>query len=404
MRQIPSGADRLLVVLSDVEMGAGGVLDDFPHSPWLAELIASYGERPYADLPVDLVLNGDTFDLLKTSLDGAWTRHVTEAIALAKLERVLAAHPAFVEGVRAFLTGGEAQRRVHFVIGNHDAELAFPAVQRRLSEAIGVPGVWFPGFSLDVGDVRIEHGSQGDAMFAVDEHKPLTTWKGETLLDLPWGAVAIIDVLLPLQPVLYALDRVKPRARVFGLLPEVKELVGAAFWRYWTREYLVDLWNRSDPMRKASWSMLKEVMYRYSTFDPDTSASAHYRRLVGEQDRYRVVVIGHLHSPAWWSWADRKVLQAGCLRDEYVIDQEGTVIGQLPKVYTEVFLSKGRAVRSHFVEIDGPAPIEGHVPRSIMELREAARPLLSAAQHAPDPEALAALEATAPPPGRDDPT
>ena len=137
MRQIPNGADRLLVVLSDVEMGAGGVLDDFPHSAWLAELLGSYNEKPYSGIPVDLVFNGDTFDLLKTSVAGVWPRHVTEAVALAKLERILAAHPAFLEGVRAFLTGGDAQRRVHFVIGNHDAELAFPAVQRRLSQAIG---------------------------------------------------------------------------------------------------------------------------------------------------------------------------------------------------------------------------------------------------------------------------
>lgn len=369
MRRIPAEADRLVVVMSDVEMGAGGVFDDFPHSPWLAELINEYNEPPYRGIPVDLVFDGDTFDLLKTSLGDVYPRHVTEAVALAKLDRVLAAHPAFLEGVRAFLLGGDAQRRVHFVIGNHDAELAFPAVQRRLSEAIGAPGVWFPGFAVDIGDLRVEHGSQGDAMFRVDENQPFTTWKGETLLDLPWGAVAVIDVLLPLQSAFYALDRVKPRARVFELLPEVKDVLSAAFWRYYTREYLVDLFNRSDPTRKASWAMLREVMYRFTTFDPDLAASAHYQRLVGAQDRYRVVVIGHLHTPGWWSWADRKVLQCGCLRDEYVIDRKGTIIGQLPKVYAEVFLSKGRAIRSHLVEVDGPPPLPGHVPVSILELR-----------------------------------
>ncbi|MEQ1501522.1 MAG: hypothetical protein ABMB14_04785 [Myxococcota bacterium] len=386
MRQIPPNADRLVVVLSDVEMGAGGVLDDFPHSPFLAELIGSYGEKPYHGLPVDLVFNGDTFDLLKTRVDGVYPRHVTEAVALAKLDAVLAAHPAFLEGVRAFLSGGEEPRRVHFVIGNHDAELAFPAVQRRLSEAIGRPGVWFPGFGVDIGDLRIEHGSQGDPMFQVDEHHPLTSWKGETLLDLPWGSVGVIDVMLPLQQQLYALDRVKPRPRVFELLPEVKDFLAAAFWRYWTREYLVDLWNRSDPTRKASWSMLKEVLYRFTTFDPDTAASAHYQKLVGEQDRYRVVVIGHHHAPGWWSWADRKVLQAGCLRDEYVIDRAGTVIGQLPKVYVEVFLARGRVVRSHLVEVDGPPPIPGHVPASILELRDKILPLLGDLPPSPEPK------------------
>jgi hypothetical protein len=383
MRRVPERADRLVVVLSDVEMGAGGVLDDFPHSPWLAELILAYNEPPYRDLPVDLVFNGDTFDLLKTSVDGVYPRHVTEAVALAKLRRVLDAHPAFIAGLRAFLSGGTAPRRAHFVIGNHDAELAFPAVQRALSAAIDAPGVWFPGFAVDIGDVRVEHGSQGDPMFQVDEHQPLTQWNGETLLDLPWGAVAIIDVMLPLQPQLYALDRVKPRPRVFELMPEIKALLGSAFWRYWTREYMVDLFNRTDPTRKASWSMLKEVLYRSTSFDPDTTVSAHYQQLVSSQDRYRVVVIGHHHAPSWWSWADRKVLQAGCLRDEFVIDRQGTVLGVLPKVYVEVFLAKGRAVRSELVEVDGPPPVPGHVPASILELRELLAPLMAASGEAP---------------------
>lgn len=386
MRAIPDGADRLVVVLSDIEMGAGGVLDDFPHSAWLAEQLLPYNEGEYRGLPVDLVFNGDTFDLLKTSIDEVYPRHVTEAVALAKLERVLCAHPAFAQGVRAFLSGGDAPRRAHFIVGNHDAELVFPAVQRALSSAIGVQGVWFPGFAVDIGDLHVEHGSQGDPMFRVDENRPLITWKGEPLLDLAWGAVSILDVMLPLQNQLYALDRVKPRPWVFELLPEVKELLANAFWRYWTREYLVDVWNRSDPMRKVSWSMLKEVLYRFTTFDPDLTASTHYQQLVSVQDRYRVVVIGHLHNPSWWSWSDRKVLGAGCLRDEYVIDRQGTIRARLPKVYVEVFLSGGRAIRSHLVEIDGPEPIAGHVPKSILELRERLAPLLAADTEGRPPE------------------
>jgi hypothetical protein len=378
MRPIPDRADRLVVVLSDIEMGAGGLVDDFPHSGWLGALMESYGEPPYDELPVDLVFNGDTFDLLKTSVDGQYPRHVTEAVALAKLRRVLDAHPGFLDGLRTFLRGGRAPRRAHFIVGNHDAELVFPAVQRALSERVGVPGVWFPGFAVDIGDLRVEHGSQGDPMFQVDEHQPFVTWRGETLLDLPWGAVALLDTIIPLQERLYALDRVKPRPRVFELLPEVRELLSNLFWRYFSRDWLPDLWSGSDPMRKVSWAMAKEVLYRSTTFDPDTSASTHYQRLVSDEDRYRVVVIGHLHSPSWWSWADRKVLQAGCLRDEYVIDRDGTVLGLLPKVYVEVFLANGRAVRSHLVEIDGPPAIPGHAPRSLTELRDIVLELLRA--------------------------
>ena len=68
LRRPPAGAaDRLLVVMSDIEMGAGGPLDDFPHSDFLAEVIHAYGRGPFGDLQVDLVFNGDTLDLPESS-------------------------------------------------------------------------------------------------------------------------------------------------------------------------------------------------------------------------------------------------------------------------------------------------------------------------------------------------
>src|SRR5689334_16167221 len=82
------GSDRLLVTLSDIEMGSGGPWDDFPHDDHLAELILSYAGSEHRDHAVDLVFNGDTFDLLKTSVDGAYPHHITPAVALAKLDRV----------------------------------------------------------------------------------------------------------------------------------------------------------------------------------------------------------------------------------------------------------------------------------------------------------------------------
>ncbi|HHO53314.1 MAG TPA: hypothetical protein ENK18_21190 [Deltaproteobacteria bacterium] len=379
MRGFPDSADRLLVIFSDVEMGAGGVLDDFPHSDWLSELMLSYTQGPTASLALDLVFNGDTFDLLKTSIEGHYPRYVTEEVALAKLERVIAAHPDFFTGIRTFLEGAHvAPRRVHFVVGNHDAELVFPAVQRRIASLIGVEGVHFAGFDLDIGDVHIEHGNQGDPMFAVDPARPIIEWRDQVLLDLPWGSTTLIDVVLPLQPLLYPLDRVRPRTRVFELLPEVKDLLANAFWRYWTREYLYGVLQRSDPTWKISWTMLKEVMYRFSTFDPETSGVP-YKDLLRREEHHRVTVVGHHHQPAWWSWGDRKVLQAGCLRNEYVLGHDGAIESMLPKVYAEVAMSGDRAVRSHLVEIDGPAA-PGHMPASLNDLRAQALPLLAPAE------------------------
>src|SRR5689334_9527121 len=100
--QLPTDkrVDQVLVVLSDIEMGAGGPTDDFPQSEWLGRLILGYCEGPFASVPVTLVFNGDTFDFLKTSIDGSWPTHVDSGIGVAKLERVAAAHPSFFAALR----------------------------------------------------------------------------------------------------------------------------------------------------------------------------------------------------------------------------------------------------------------------------------------------------------------
>lgn len=64
-------------------MGAGGPFDDFPQSDFLGELILSYNSPPFHELAVDLVFNGDTFDLLKTSYVDEYPRHITRDVALA---------------------------------------------------------------------------------------------------------------------------------------------------------------------------------------------------------------------------------------------------------------------------------------------------------------------------------
>jgi len=387
MAERTSIADRLVVVLSDIEMGAGGLLDDFPSTGFLGELILAYNRPPFRDLAVDLVFNGDTFDLLKTPVDGKYPRRVTEQVAVAKLERVIEAHGDFFQALRRFLAHSSAERRAYFVVGNHDLELVFPDVRAAVAREAGERGVAFPGFTLDIGDLHMEHGAQVDPMFTVDTDNPLMEHEGEQILALPWGSDALLEVAIPLQRVMYDLDRLKPRRQVFELLPEVRDLLVGAFWRYWTRDYWRELLSRNDPMKRVSWTLLKEVVYRFGSLDTEVSEGAAFRRMVKESDQYAVIVLGHLHRPGWWSFGDRKVLHTGCFRDEFMMDAAGNVLRLIPKTYAEVYLRGERVARSHLVEVDGPPPPPGHVPRSVFDVLPRVRPLLE------PPSERAAMEA-----------
>lgn len=370
----PTGADRLVVCLSDIEIGAGGVLDDFPDSTWLSELMAAYCRPPFADLAVDLVFNGDTLDLLKTPVDDAFPVAVDVGVALARLERVLAAHPDFPLGCRRFLAHAGAPRRIWFVVGNHDLELVFREVQDRLRAAIDHDGVHFPGFSVDFGDLHVEHGSQLDPVFAVDADRPLIVYDGRPVLAQPWGAQAIVEVALPLHHLFYDLDRVKPRRRALELLPDVQQFVVGRFWNYYTNDWLRGL-VAGAPARRVTWAMLREVGSRFRTADPELDAGQGARELL-TSGRYRCVVLGHLHGAEWWSYAGRKLLRTGCMRHEFEIDPTGAVIGQIPVTWAEVYLRGETVVRSHLVEADGPRAPDGHWPATVFDVLPRLRPIL----------------------------
>jgi hypothetical protein len=396
----PPGLDRdavdeVLVVVSDVEIGAGGSTDDFPQSEFLGELLLGYCRPPFSDLPVTVVFDGDTFDLLKTPLaDGSFPVHITEDVAVEKLDRILAAHRPFFAELARFLDHPDAPRRLSFVVGNHDMELFFPGVQARIREALGHrAGVEFPGVRHRQGLVHVEHGMQHDPLFAIDPDRPLLEHAGRTVLNLPWGTVALLEVAMQFLPELHQLDRLKPRMDVLRALPEVRELLVDAYWQYWTRDFWQHYWSRRDPLRRVSWTMLKEVAYRLGTGDPEVSMADCRRLLHDRRDDTRLIVLGHEHEPAWWSLADRRVLRTGCFRNEYALDVETGEHRLLPKVYAEVYLQRGRPVRSHLVEVQGPPPPRAAVPRALSDVLPDVRRLSAARREKERPSRVAARRA-----------
>lgn len=375
-RSLPN-ADRLLVILSDIEMGAGGPFDDFPHSDFLADLILSYNEGPLADLPVDVVFNGDTFDLLKTPFGGTFPRLVTRSIALEKLRPIADAHPLFFGAVRAFLEHRGAARGVHFITGNHDAELAFPAVQEMVRERCGGdPRITFPGLSLDVGRVHIEHGSQQDPLFRMNPDELFVDVDGEPVLNMSWGGAALLDTVMPLKHVLYFHDRLKPKSLLFELMPEIRDLLVERFWTYWLRDFWRGYFAGGDPTRKITWGMLKEIAWRFGSKSPDVMTGDELARRMAGSDDFRLFVVGHKHQARWTSHGDRKILQAGCLRNEYML-LPGGALRPMPKCYVEAYLRDGNPIVSGLVELEGPPAPEGYVPASIFDVLPAVRALTS---------------------------
>ena len=162
-------------------------------------------EARAADGTLTLVLNGDIFDFdLVTAVPASpsfpvraaerrYGLDATEAKSAWKLDHILADHPGFVATCgRVVARGG----RVVVILGNHDRELFFPAVQAVLREAIGRaagadPGerlVFEPWFYYVPGEIFIEHGHQYDDYSSFRYNlEPTVTHRGEPEIALSTG-------------------------------------------------------------------------------------------------------------------------------------------------------------------------------------------------------------------------
>src|SRR5262245_44047172 len=118
------------LIISDLHLGNGGPYEVFEGGAALPALL----DRMSLDAELRVLVNGDAVDFLMNDdpleLDEA--RAISQARAIAENPPSAAVLEAFG---RVLARGGDVTIR----LGNHDVELAFPAVQAVFRGAIGQP-------------------------------------------------------------------------------------------------------------------------------------------------------------------------------------------------------------------------------------------------------------------------
>lgn len=185
-----------IYLISDIEMGRGDLMDDFSDD----EKVAIFFDHIHAKNPdqkVTLVLNGDIFDFLKMSYKDEYPRYITEQISLWKLQQVLKSHPKVFEKLKLFLQS--KNHSVHFVIGNHDADLVWPSLQQKIRDILEAPDQIFFDFWFLKNQIYAEHGHLLDPFYSIKTKKPVISYRGQKILNLPWGAQAFFSHLINLK-------------------------------------------------------------------------------------------------------------------------------------------------------------------------------------------------------------
>lgn len=309
------------LVLSDLHLGTGvqkGRLnphEDFFYDDHFAELLAHYDGLAGHGTEVELILNGDIFDLLKVKVNGRWPTEITEEIATEKLRQCLEGHPRFVRALRRFLS--RPLRSIVYLPGNHDLDMWFQEPQTLFKRYVA-PGEYAERvrfittsdtYYLPEG-IQIRHGHQLERIHRVDYSRLLrVTSDGREILDLPYGSLWILEVLNPAKELRHNVDRIQPLglfllgALVFDSRFGLTFMLRATLHFLRRRIFTLRAWTerlRSLPR------ILREEVIAMQGFDEAATRSLKKVRGV------HTLIVGHSHAPRFRLLdGDRVLLNTG---------------------------------------------------------------------------------------------
>ena len=165
----------LMLVLSDFHLGKGkflengqiNVLEDFDEDEKFTELLDHYSTGTYYFTDVHLVLNGDILNLIQMDVEGVYTHLLTENHICKMVKEIIKGHPIFFQNLRKFLS--RPNKKLTYVIGNHDFGMVFNKAQQIFSEACGEE-VYFTE-QLSEHGVLVEHGHRFEPINTVPKSK-----------------------------------------------------------------------------------------------------------------------------------------------------------------------------------------------------------------------------------------
>lgn len=282
-----------IFVISDIELGQGDLFDDFRDEKQLVAFIRRITAEKGKNI---LVLNGDTFDFLKMQYRERFTHHITEEISLEKTEKIIATYPRIFQELSRFLK--KSANRIHFNIGNHDHDLHWPAVQKKIRDVLGESAKITFGISYDTRDVHIEHGNQVDYLYKQDPTKPFLTHRGKQLLNLPFGYVAVSRYFIELKRRFPIEEKIYPRHQAFENFPEFKRQKQKIAFIFAIRGLILNfLFSLGDPVASVPYFNLFKHVFQHGLelYDEKKFLKKRFRDLVKLHPDKKVFLMGHLH-------------------------------------------------------------------------------------------------------------
>lgn len=296
----------IILSVSDLHLGKGNflkngqlnILEDFFEDQRFAEFCEFYSSEEYYAKEVHLVLNGDILNLIQIDYEGVFTHIMDAKHVVNSLKSIVRGHPVFFEALRKFLE--TPNKRITYVIGNHDAGIDFKEAQDYLCEIVG--DMKFTHTLKEYG-VHIEHGHRFEAINSVAKKKYYIKGpNGKKILNLPWGSLFCISVLPQLKKERPYLDKVRPMSAYIKwcLFHDVAFFIKMSII---VLKYLFqtnfDIYLKDNRNFKTSLKILKQI-----TIYPRYEKKA--KNILKSDVELHTVVMGHTHLKEWRRFPEGK--------------------------------------------------------------------------------------------------
>lgn len=340
-----------IIILGDIEMGGGTFTDDFISDKTLSKVIYSLCNK---NVPVDLVLNGDTLDFLKCpyieNQKVTYPRHITSEISLAKLRLIYQAHTPVFEALKRFAT--EQKNRLFFIIGNHDPDLVHPEVQERIKTLLDVSGNVFFSFYYNEHGVHTEHGHQYDFLNKVNEEHLFLNYKGQRILSIPWVAFGIISKFMSLKEEYPFLERITPKLLIFSHHKSAAKIIHTRAIEYFLKSAIYyPIRYYYDPTYTFPKELFREFYRRIKNihWDIDEIVDVFKKKRRKQLHRHKIYVFGHVHKKYVEEKGSMTIIHPDTWRDEYFLDTKNRELIPKTKKYVQIMVDNDDTLRWQLV-------------------------------------------------------
>lgn len=299
---------KIKLVVSDFHLGAGhhnpdgsiNILEDFFHDREFIEFLDFFSSGVNEAKEVELIVNGDFFNILQIDFNEVDPDVVTELVALHRMKKIMDGHRAVMNALRHFQS--VELKSISFILGNHDPGILFSSVQDLIKDYCGENCRFFlDHYEFD--GIYIEHGNQYEVANAFDRSKYfLTRALPQPVLNQPWGTYFLINVINTVKRDRRHFDKVQPLGRLLKwTLIQDPKFFFKVLWmiiKFFFRSRF-----SSDPRKSTSIHETLKILLEAPVF-PDLDEAA--ERILMTRDEVHTVIFGHNHRPTFRQFAPGK--------------------------------------------------------------------------------------------------